>query len=51
MSHVQIAKDDSIEWIPIPVTDDSTKKDDKSFIYDAAISSLVKDYIRLLNLN
>lgn len=51
MSYVEIAKDASIEWIPIPVTDDSSKIDDKYFVYDPAISFIVKDYIQLLNLN
>ena len=48
MSYIQIAKDDSINWIPVPVTDDPSKKEDKSFVYDDAITLLVKNYMQAL---
>lgn len=51
MGYVQIAKDCSVDWIPIPVTDDPSKSDDKSFVYDVAITLLVKNYMQALNLN
>lgn len=51
MRYVQIAKDRTIDWIPIAVTDDPTKSDDKSFVYDVSITLLVKNYIQALNLN
>ncbi len=51
MRYTQIAKDQAIEWVPVPVTDDPSKQDDNSFVYDAAITFLVKDYIKALNLN
>ena len=51
MQYIQIAKDQTIGWIPIPVTDDRSQADDKSFVYDAAITLLVKNYIQSLNLN
>ena len=51
MSYIQIAKDDSIKWIPVPVTDDTTKSDDESFVYDVAITLVVKNYMEALNMN
>lgn len=50
MKHIQIAQDEDIEWIPIPVTDDETKKDDDNFIYDTSICFIVKEYKQALNL-
>lgn len=51
MPYIQIAKDDSIKWIPVPVTDDTTKSDDESFVYDVAITLVVKNYMEALNMN
>ena len=51
MRYAQIAQDHSIDWIPIPVTDNPSKIDDNSLVYDTAITSLVKDYVEALKLN
>lgn len=50
MKYSQIVQDTNTEWIPIPVTDDESLKDDEPYVYDPSIIFLVKEYKRALNL-
>lgn len=50
MKYSQIVQDTNTEWIPIPVTNDESLKDDDPYVYDPSIIFLVKEYKRALNL-
>ena len=50
MKYTQIVQDPKTEWIPIPVTDDESKKDNESYVHDPSITFQVKEYKRALNL-